>query len=89
MSLPSALVYSTRSRVSVYSTGAHALLFSGFSREPDYRHCRIGPKTAPYFQVSAQAVDLPAAINTYALQPPIPSGGGRVTSPSPRHAHGQ
>ena len=89
MNLPSALVYSTRSRVSVYSTGGYALQFSGFSREHDYRHYCIGPKTAAYYQVSALAVDLPAAIIAYALQPPIPSGGGRVTSPSPHHAHSQ
>ena len=89
MTLPSALVYSTRSRVSVYGTGGYALQFSGFSREHGYRRCRIGPKTAPYCQVSARAVDLPAALIAYALQPPIPSGGGRVTSPSPRHAHSQ
>ena len=89
MTLPSALVYSTRSRVSVYSTGACTLKLSGFSRELDYRRYLIGPKTAEYFQVSARTVDLPAVLNAYALQPPIPSGGGRVTSPSPRRACSQ
>ena len=83
MNLPSASVYSTRSRVSVYSTGGCALLLSGFSREHGYRHCRLGPGSAPYCRVSARTVDLPAVLGAYALQPPIPSGGGRVTSPSP------
>ena len=83
---PSALVYSTRPRVSVYSTGTEPLLFSGFSREHGYRHYRIVPKNAPYYRVSARKVYLTAFLNTYALQPSIPSDGGRVTSPSPRHA---
>ena len=41
---PSASVYSTRPRVSVYGTGAVALLLSGFSREHDYQHCRTTHK---------------------------------------------
>ena len=47
---PSASVYSTRPRVSVYGTGDHALLLSGFSRQSGYRHYRIAPKGAPYYQ---------------------------------------
>ena len=89
MNLPSALVYSTRPRVSVYGTGDLTLQFSGFSRELDYRLYCIGPESAAYCQVSARLVDLPASLIAYALQPPIPSGGGRSTSPSPRHAQGQ
>ena len=83
MTLPSALVYSTRPRVSVYGTGDRALELSGFSREHDYRRCRIAPRGAPYFQASARTVYFTAVLNTFALRPPIPSGGGRVTSPSP------
>ena len=40
VNLPSALVYSTRPRVSVYGTGAHMVLLSGFSREHDYLRFR-------------------------------------------------
>ena len=47
----SALVYSTRSRVSVYGTGDIWVKLSGFSRRHDYVHYRIGPKAAPYYQV--------------------------------------
>ena len=47
----SALVYSTRPRVSVYGTGATSFLFSGFSWEYGYVHYWLVPKDAPYFQV--------------------------------------
>ena len=47
---PSASVYSTRPRVSVYGTGGRVLKFSGFSRQHDYQRCRIAPKGAPYCQ---------------------------------------
>ena len=87
VSLPSALVYSTRPRVSVYGTGRHTLMFSGFSRQHGYLRCRIAPGGAPYSRASAPEVDLPASVGTFALQPPIPSGGGSVTSASPRHTN--
>ena len=57
---------------------------SGFSREYDYLRYRLLPKKVPYFQVSAQDVDLPASLSAYALQPAYPSAGGSVTAPSPR-----
>ena len=38
VNLPSALVYSTRLRVSVCGTGAARVKLSGFSREHDYLH---------------------------------------------------
>ena len=85
VNLPSALVYSTRPRVSVWSTGDLVLKFSGFSWKSDYRHYRLAPKGAAYYRASARKVDLPAFLDTFALQPPFPSGGGRVTTPSPRH----
>ena len=47
----SALVYSTRLRVSVCGTGTTRIKFSGFSREYVYVHYWIVPKDAPYCQV--------------------------------------
>ena len=47
----SALVYSTRLRVSVCGTGTSRIKFSGFSREHAYVHYWIVPKDAPYCQV--------------------------------------
>ena len=47
----SALVYSTRLRVSVCGTGTTRIKFSGFSREYVYMHYWIVPKDAPYCQV--------------------------------------
>ena len=38
MNLPSALVYSTRLRVSVYGTGTLYVKLSGFSWQQDYPH---------------------------------------------------
>ena len=64
---PSASVYSTRPRVSVYGTGAAALLLSGFSREYGYQLSHLGPESAVYCQASAQRVDLPARLNAYTL----------------------
>ena len=47
----SALVYSTRLRVSVYGTGTFKVKFSGFSRQFAYMHYWIVPKDSPYYQV--------------------------------------
>ena len=47
----SALVYSTRSRVSVYGTGGLRVKLSGFSRRHDYVHYRRCPKALAYYQV--------------------------------------
>ena len=47
----SALVYSTRLRVSVCGTGTLKIKFSGFSWEYAYTHYWIVPKNAPYYQV--------------------------------------
>ena len=42
MNLPSALVFSTRLRVSVYGTGIFMVMLSGFSWESDYlRYCIV------------------------------------------------
>ena len=48
---PSALVYSTRLRVSVCGTGTSEVMFSGFSRQSVYLRYWIVPKNAPYCQV--------------------------------------
>ena len=48
---PSALVYSTRLRVSVCGTGTSEVMFSGFSRQSAYLRYWIVPKDAPYCQV--------------------------------------
>ena len=69
VNLPSALVYSTRPRVSVWSTGDLVLKFSGFSWKSDYRHYRLAPKGPAYYRALARKVDLPAFLNTFALQP--------------------
>ena len=47
----SALVYSTRLRVSVYGTGTVRIKFSGFSREYVYTHYYRFPKELVYYQV--------------------------------------
>ena len=62
VNLSSALVCSTRPRVSVSGTGLDRLGFSGFSREHGYHRCRIAPQGAPYCPVSAPAVCLPRRV---------------------------
>ena len=47
----SALVYSTRLRVSVCGTGTSNVKFSGFSRQSDYPHYHRFPKELVYSQV--------------------------------------
>ena len=87
VSLPSALVYSTRPRVSVYGTGRVALKFSGFSWQHGYLRCHPAPEGRAYSRASDQGVDFPAPLGSFALKPPIPSGGGSVTAASPRHTN--
>ena len=89
MNLPSALVYSTRLRVSVCGTGSIRVKLSGFSREYDYLHYRLLPRKVPYCRVSAQGVDLPAPLIAYARQRAVPSARGSVTAPSPRRPSGK
>ena len=48
---PSALVYSTRLRVSVCGTGTSNVKFSGFSRQSDYPHYHRFPRELVYCQV--------------------------------------
>ena len=66
VNLPSALVFSTRPRVSVYGTGALHVKLSGFSRELAYLRCHAARRLC-VLSGSALAVDLPAAINAYTL----------------------
>ena len=66
VNLPSALVYSTRPRVSVYGTGVPSVELSGFSREHDYLHYHSARRLR-VLSSSALRVDLPALIYTYTL----------------------
>ena len=62
---PSALVYSTRPRVSVYGTDARELKLSGFSRRHDYPHSRAGPGSLAYYKVRlCGCASLPASTPT-------------------------
>ena len=66
MNLPSASVYSTRLRVSVYGTGTLWVKLSGFSRESVYlRYCAA--RRLCILLRSARQVDLPAFLITYTL----------------------
>ena len=61
----SALVYSTRSRVSVYGTGDSRVKLSGFSWRRDYVHYQRGPKALLYCQVRLERrTSLPFSIST-------------------------
>ena len=61
----SALVYSTRLRVSVYGTGTLKIKFSGFSWEYAYMRYWIVPKNAPYYQVRlSERICLPRSTST-------------------------
>ena len=82
MNHSSALVLYTRPPVSVCGTGARSLTLRGFSRESAYAH--VGsPRGLSVLSGSDPVVDLPATVNSYTLQPAIPSAGRTVTSPSP------
>ena len=83
VNLPSALVYSTRLRVSVCGTGTLAVELSGFSRESGYLHYHSARRLC-VLSSSAQMVDLPAILITYTLQRGLPSPRGGFTAPSPR-----
>ena len=65
------------------------LKLSGFSRRQDYVRCRRTPEGLAYCRGSARDVDLPAPLNTYALQPAIPSAGGTATTASPHRPYRQ
>ena len=82
MNLPSASVFSTQLRVSVYGTGTSWVKLSGFSRESVYLHYCAARRLC-ILSRSALKVDLPAFIIAYTLQRPFPSERGSVTSPSP------
>ena len=61
----SALVYSTRSRVSVYGTGDYKVKLSGFSRRHGYVHYQRGPKALLYCQVRlSRRTSLPGSTST-------------------------
>ena len=83
MSLPSALVYSTRPRVSVYGTVSTYVVLSGFSRQSDYPHY-LSARGLRVLSPSTQEADLPTPIYVYRLQRAIPSARGGATPASPR-----
>ena len=83
MNLSSALVYSTRPRVSVSGTGVLSLMLRGFSREPVYHRCQRTRRFA-VLSSSARLAAFDSLPSTYTLQRAIPSARGRFTSPSPR-----
>ena len=66
MNLPSALVYSTRLRVSVCGTGGVVLKFSGFSWESGYPHYCASRRIC-ILSGSNLMADLPAIIDFYTL----------------------
>ena len=88
MNLPSALVYSTRPRVSDCGTAHLWVKLSGFSRESDYPRYHAD-RSLCVLSGSALAVDLPAAINAYTLQRTVPSVRGGFTAPSPHRPIGK
>ena len=74
MNHSSALVYSTRSRVSVYGTGDCMVELSGFSWRRDYVHYQIVPKDALYYRVRLNGrtllpVSTPTLFNRLFRQP--------------------
>ena len=65
VNLSSALVCSTRPRVSVCGTGAAWVKLSGFSREYGYPRCRTPPGRNPYCQVRLNGwICLPISLPT-------------------------
>ena len=70
MNLSSALVYSTRPRVSVSGTGVLSLMLRGFSREPAYRRCPIA-RGRSVLSASPSSADLPALDITTAFNGPF------------------
>ncbi len=81
----SALVYSTRLRVSVYGTGTYRISLADFLGSMITRTIALS-RGRGILSGSILMVDLPAKINIYTLQPSIPSDGGIVTTPSPHHS---
>ena len=47
--------------------------------------CKLNATTASSADIKEIYAQLDTFLDTFALQPPFPSGGGRVTTPSPRH----
>jgi hypothetical protein len=82
MNRSSTLGFSPRPPVSVYGTGRHAICYGGFLVSLLTLAVRL-PEGSRYCRVSA--IHGVTADFTYALQPPIPSGGGGVTPQSLLH----
>ena len=75
--------YSPRPPVSVYGTGCHHLMLSGFSWKSASPHCHISRSLCVLSRLSSTA-GFASRSFTFALQPAIPSAGGGSASPSPR-----
>ena len=84
----SALVYSTRLRVSVYGTSAHTIRLADFLGSMVTRTIH-SPQGLAVLSGSTLGADLPTPINVYTLQRTIPSVRGAFTTPSPHHSYGQ
>ena len=83
---PSALVYSTRPRVSVYGTDARMVKLSGFSRRHAYPRYPRGPEALRYCQVRLGAC---TSLRPSAPTPfnPLFRQGAEVSRPRHRVAH--
>ena len=84
----SALVCSTRLRVSVCGTGACMICLADFLGSMITRTIR-SPQGLSVLSGSTLAADLPTTINVYTLQRTIPSVRGAFTSPSPHRSCSQ
>ena len=80
--------YSPRPPVSVYGTGCHHLMLSGFSWKSASPRCRIG-RSLCVLSPFSKNVGFASRPYTFGLQPAIPSAGGGSASPSPRRNNGK
>ena len=80
--------YSPRPPVSVYGTGCHYLMLSGFSWKSASPRCHISRSLCVLSRLSSTA-GFASRSFTFALQPAIPSAGGGSASPSPRRNNGK
>ena len=80
--------YSPRPPVSVYGTGCHHLMLSGFSWKSASPRCHIG-RSLCVLSPFSRNVGFASRPYTFGLQPAIPSAGGGSASPSPRRNDGK
>ena len=75
--------YSPRPPVSVYGTGCHHLMLSGFSWKSASPRCHIS-RSLCVLSPFSRNMGFASRPYTFGLQPAIPSAGGGSASPSPR-----